>query len=329
MIEVEADDDSSDSDDLMTTAHPGHAPFNSSLLKLQMQWCCLEPIFSGGGGIAFLGPGLGGKGADKIRAAPLPKNKDYGDPEFMLHQVMTSADALSDVKSEKLYEQVFRETVDVLQYLKADSIELQANTCPRSLCQDCYHKAGWRVSCRACNKPLCKEHDFRGLKVRKCGYRDLNVEREYVRSHPSPSKLEIPAFRQPQSRSQSRALSPMPSESFSRSSSALSSQPQSQASSSSGQHVIDPDYTLSPASTLNSTEMTASVSNLSSISSLTTFASAFGPVSPRPRSLSESGPHLRPSYAMWSTTPVPAIEQQQPQQQRVSSRPLPPAPLLP
>ncbi|KKY13439.1 hypothetical protein UCDDS831_g08991 [Diplodia seriata] len=33
------------------------------------------------------------------------------------------------------------------------------------LCQDCYRTFRWKVACKTCKKPLCKEHDFRGLKA--------------------------------------------------------------------------------------------------------------------------------------------------------------------
>ncbi|KAF1984952.1 hypothetical protein K402DRAFT_335446 [Aulographum hederae CBS 113979] len=189
MNELASDDDDSESDDnTINNLNPGqHGAFGGFPPKLNMHWCCLEPIFSGGGGIAFLGPGLGGKGADKIRAAPLPKTKEYEDPDFT--PLLRNTEGLRNVKNHLL-----GEDVDILEYLQQDSIELQTQTCPRSLCQDCYRTFKWKVSCRACKKPLCKEHDFRGLKVRKCGYRDLNTEREFVRRQPDPVRMKIPAF---------------------------------------------------------------------------------------------------------------------------------------
>jgi len=107
----------------------------------------------------------------------------------------------SGLKNMHLYESIMGENVDILPYLQQESLELQAQTCPRSLCHDCHRSFRWKVGCRACKKPLCKEHDFRALKLRKCGFRDLNVEREFVRNPPPPplaargiAELRIPPF---------------------------------------------------------------------------------------------------------------------------------------
>lgn len=199
MSEQPAADDSSDSDNpgsIATTAGP---ITHNVPPRLNMHWCCLEPIFSGGGGVAFLGPQLGGAGSDRVRAVPLPRLKQYEDRDFA--QSLISPDAVRDLKNPHLYEDIIGEKVDILPYLQQDSLELQANTCPRSLCKDCYLSFRWKVACRSCKKPLCKEHDFRALKVRKCGFRDLNVERDYVRNPPPPplqplrlKELRIPAF---------------------------------------------------------------------------------------------------------------------------------------
>jgi len=174
-------------------------------LKLNMHWCCIEPIFSGGGGVAFLGPGsMGGSGSDRIRAVPLPKRKEYEDPDFQ--HTLVDPQSIEKLKNVRLYEEIMGENVDILPYLMQESLDLQSNTCPRSLCQDCYRSFRWRVACRGCKRPMCKEHDFRGLKLRKCGYRDLGTEREYVRNPPPPAQnnlgrhgkyelMAIPAFR--------------------------------------------------------------------------------------------------------------------------------------
>jgi hypothetical protein len=203
MSELPPGDDSDDFDDTTQhmSAHNQVPPPPSVPLKLDMHWCCLEPIFSGGGGVAFLGPGISGSGSDRIRAVPLPKQKQYEDPDFM--HTLVNPDAISNLKNVKLYEEIMGENVDILPYLGQESLELQANTCPRSLCQECYRSFRWKVSCRGCKRPLCKEHDFRALKVRKCGFRDLSVERDYVKNPPPEPKarskvfdnLRIPAFR--------------------------------------------------------------------------------------------------------------------------------------
>lgn len=204
MNESAQDDDSSDSEDGGNLNNGLMAPPpNREPPRLNMHWCCLEPIFSGGGGIAVLGSGLGGKGADKIRAAPLPRTKEFEDPDFS--NTLRPVDYIRELKNNGLYEYVLGEDVDILSYLKQDSLDLQQETCPRGLCNDCYRSFRWKVSCRACKNPICKEHDFRGLKIRKCGYRELQTERQYVRSHTEPpQRLVIPEF------NPKRALTPDP-----------------------------------------------------------------------------------------------------------------------
>jgi hypothetical protein len=195
MNESAQDDDSSDSEDggNLNNGMPPGMPAIREPPKLNMHWCCLEPIFSGGGGIAVLGTGLGGRGADKIRAAPLPRTKQFEDPDFT--NQLRPVDYIREMKHNGLYEYVIGEDVDLLYYLKQDTLDLQQQTCPRGLCQDCYRSFRWKLSCRACKSPICKEHDFRALKVRKCGYRDMQTEREHVRSHNDPpQQLVIPDF---------------------------------------------------------------------------------------------------------------------------------------
>ncbi|KAJ4371333.1 hypothetical protein N0V83_004550 [Neocucurbitaria cava] len=194
MNESAHDSDDSDSEDggNLNNGMPV-PPANREPPKLNMHWCCLEPIFSGGGGIAVLGTGLGGRGADKIRAAPLPRTKEFEDPDFS--NQLRPVDYIRELKNNGLYEYVLGEDVDILAYLKQDTLDLQQQTCPRGLCHDCYRSFRWKVSCRACKNPICKEHDFRALKVRKCGYRDMHTEREHVRAHNEPlQRLVIPDF---------------------------------------------------------------------------------------------------------------------------------------
>ncbi|KAF2001937.1 hypothetical protein P154DRAFT_619010 [Amniculicola lignicola CBS 123094] len=191
MIEHAPGEDSSDSEDGPNNGMP-MPPISRDPPKLNMAWCCLEPIFSGGGGIAVPGLGLGGRGADKIRAAPLPRTKDFEDPDFSAQ--LRPVDYVRELKNNGLYEYVLGEDVDILQYLKQDNLDLQAETCPRGLCQDCHRSFRWKVTCRCCKTPICKEHDFRALKFRKCGYRDMLTERQYARTHTEPPRLSIPEF---------------------------------------------------------------------------------------------------------------------------------------
>ncbi|KAH0548687.1 hypothetical protein GP486_007769 [Trichoglossum hirsutum] len=149
--------------------------------KLNLKWCCLEPMFSGGGGIAFVGPGMNGQGADKIRTAPLPRGFGWEDDDFR---------TATDTDDEDYGYYAKPKYPDLLPYLKQENIDVQASTSPRSLCQDCYNSRKWKVECKACKVPLCKEHDLRGLKTRVCGYRELIAERERIRGQPQPEADE-------------------------------------------------------------------------------------------------------------------------------------------
>lgn len=210
-VMTEAPDDSdSESESLPAPLPQG----DQAPLKINMQWCCLEPLFSGGGGVAFVGTGLAGSGSDRIRAVPLPKQQQFIDADFARPEDEQVANHALQASFER-FENAVTPNMDVLPYLQQATIaNLQANTCPRCLCSSCYNSARWKVACGSCKTALCKEHDFRALKVRKCGYRELSTERDYVRNPPKhvgdsilmesrsqqwPRDLQIPSFRQPDS----------------------------------------------------------------------------------------------------------------------------------
>ncbi|PSN73732.1 hypothetical protein BS50DRAFT_481724 [Corynespora cassiicola Philippines] len=297
MNESVHDDDSSDSEDggNLNNGLP-LPPANREPPKLNMAWCCLEPIFSGGGGIAVLGTGLGGRGADKIRAAPLPRTKEFEDPDFS--NQLRPVDYVRELKNNGLYEYVLGEDVDILSYLKQDSLDLQAQTCPRSLCQDCHRSFRWKVSCRACKNPLCKEHDFRGLKFRKCGFRDLHTEREHARTHNETPRLVIPEFNPHKMNGKDPDRTPtVPVHGQS---------VEGEADSSGGSPLSQSQILCTPAAP-SAVEMSASTSLNSHASTAEPFttptALPFVPVSSsRPRSLSASGVRSR-NIANWSNSP--------------------------
>jgi hypothetical protein len=303
MNETAHDDDDSDSED-GGNMHNGMPvpPANREPPKLNMHWCCLEPIFSGGGGIAVLGTGLGGRGADKIRAAPLPRIKEFEDPDFS--NTLRPVDYIRELKNNGLYEYVLGEDVDILSYLKQESLDLQQQTCPRGLCNDCYRSFRWKVSCRACKNPICKEHDFRALKVRKCGYRDLHTERDHVRAHNEPpQRLVIPDF------NPNRTSTPDPERTPTASSSQMDFYYTGDNESESSETPMSQSQILVAPAQLqhSSTEMSATTS-FNSISSSDPFQLAtslsFVPVSSaRPRSFSVSGVRGRPSSAWTLNSP--------------------------
>jgi hypothetical protein len=240
----------------------GHLPppqplSQSEPLKLLMNWCCLEPLFSGGGGVAFVGPGLGGIGSERIRAVPLPKQREYLDSDFA-HTSQIPPLNFNDLSRERAerFDEIVGANIDILPYLQQASLNLQTNTCPRSLCQSCYLSFRWKASCSACKRPICKEHDFRALKVRKCGFRELTEEREYVRNAPQnvgdleppnhdwPSELRIPAFRRPPSPANSSVTAGGDDERRARSGAAEDSLEESDAGS-----AVDGPGTRDPSST--------------------------------------------------------------------------------
>ncbi|ORY04137.1 hypothetical protein BCR34DRAFT_491863 [Clohesyomyces aquaticus] len=293
-------DDSSDSEDGGNFNNGIPAPPNMrEPPKLNMHWCCLEPIFSGGGGIAVVGTGLGGRGADNIRAVPLPRTKRFEDPDFS--NQLRPVDYVRELKHNGLVEYVLGEDLDILSYLKQDSLDLQAQTCPRGLCQDCYRSFRWKVSCRCCKAPLCKEHDFRALKFRKCGYRDMQTEREYVRTHNEPPRLAIPDFNPNKSKGKEPTL-PLNANPAQESAAAFDggvehSQPV----------PLSQSQILLPPSAPSAVDMSASTSLTSHTSSADHFSNSgslpFVPVSSnRPRSFSASGVRSRNS-ASWPNSP--------------------------
>lgn len=297
----EASEDSDSETEENGNAGPAQQPaVTDQHLKLNMHWCCLEPMFSGGGGIAFLGPGLAGRGAEKVRAAPLPNNKRWKDRDFMpstLSQTLSNPQKVGKLKNHALYESVVGEDLDILPYLRQESIELQTQTCPRSLCQDCHRTFRWKISCRGCKKAICKEHDFRGLKVRKCGYRDLSIEREWLRTRRSSGTLRIPAYRPP---NPSPAASPRPTtRDFADDEPSTSKSP-----------PLSRDVSQSSANSLSGTMEPL---DLSSSGRLSPKRSSFTPIPPasppRHRSLSFSGLRPKPSATSFAASPIyPPVE---------------------
>ena len=205
--EVEGSDSESDTSSNSADTNPVAQPATLPPPKLNMHWCCLEPVFSGGGGVAFIGPNVAGPGSDAIRATPLPQTSDFADPDFLPsifaqlpeprracspypHQssspcsssTVSSSSSLQIPHIPSLPAPLNTEPA-ILPYLQQQSLDLSAITCPRSLCTDCYRSFRWKISCRACRRPICREHDLRALKVRKCGYRDMRTERDWVRDH--------------------------------------------------------------------------------------------------------------------------------------------------
>ncbi|SLM35503.1 hypothetical protein LPUS_00369 [Lasallia pustulata] len=157
------------------------APHAFNPPQLKMQWCCLQPMFSGGGGIAFIGPGMGGSGSGQIRTAPLPKGQGWEDPEFS-HLQRESASTTPGYRNADHLGYSLNSGHDLmLEWLLQALGSNISSTCPRNLCQECHQTSGWQARCAACAEPFCFEHDLRGLKMRSCGYRDLAMEKSLLK----------------------------------------------------------------------------------------------------------------------------------------------------
>ncbi|KAL2003803.1 hypothetical protein VTN02DRAFT_2157 [Thermoascus thermophilus] len=151
---------------------PPHYP------TLKFHWCCTEPIFSGGGGISI---GTASRDADAVRAAPLPRGQGWEDPEYS-----------TDEWSKTFPRYAYGDPRQPDYSLEAGHVEMMrwllgppgrpVSSCPRNLCQECYESPQWKVHCKSCSKPLCMEHDLRGLRLRICGYRDLALEKMALQS---------------------------------------------------------------------------------------------------------------------------------------------------
>lgn len=155
---------------------------NSSIIPaIKMHWCCLKPVFSGGTGITFGGPGMNGTTAGQIRTAPLPRGQGWEDSEF--ERIRKDEDlpktAYGPVDAPDYTLGAGHD--QMLQWQLQGPGSQDNSMCPRSLCQECWQTPGWRAACQACHVPFCFAHDLRGLKMRICGYRDLTIEKRQMK----------------------------------------------------------------------------------------------------------------------------------------------------
>ncbi|KAF9893587.1 hypothetical protein FE257_010899 [Aspergillus nanangensis] len=170
-----------------TDTNPGtqHAPVSYPILKFH--WCCTEPIFSGGGGISI---GTPNRDVDQVRAAPLPRGRGWEDLEYSAQEWSKSFPKYAYGDPRKPDYTLETGHIAMMKWLLGPP-DRQPTACPRNLCQECYDTPQWKVHCKSCSKPLCIEHDLRGLRLRICGYRDLTLEKMDIQnqteSDPSPA----------------------------------------------------------------------------------------------------------------------------------------------
>jgi hypothetical protein len=103
--------------------------------KLKFQWCCLEPMFSGGGGIAFVGPGMSGPGA----------NRDTNCASTERSRMGGSGVCAFDGKDFPVSAYINKDAPDytsadgnnaMLRWFLRGSEDLHAQSCPRSLARN-------------------------------------------------------------------------------------------------------------------------------------------------------------------------------------------------
>ena len=150
-----------------------HAAPPSIQPALKFHWCCTEPIFSGGGGISI---GTPSRDVDQVRAVPLPRGQGWEDLEYTVSEWSKTFPKYAYGDPSKPDYSLETGHLAMMKWLLGPP-NRQVSPCPRNLCQECYDSPQWKVHCKSCSKPLCIEHDLRGLRLRICGYRDLALEK--------------------------------------------------------------------------------------------------------------------------------------------------------
>lgn len=150
---------------------------------LKFRWCCTEPIFSGGGGISI---GTPNRDVDQVRAAPLPRGQGWEDLEYSAQEWSKSFPKYAYGDPRKPDYTLEAGHIAMMKWLLGPP-DRQPSACPRNLCKECYDTPQWKVHCKSCSKPLCIEHDLRGLRLRICGYRDLTLEKLAIQNRTETS----------------------------------------------------------------------------------------------------------------------------------------------
>ena len=145
---------------------------------LKFHWCCTEPIFSGGGGISI---GTPTREVDQVRAVPLPRGQGWEEMEYSSHEFSKTFPKYAYGDPKRPDYSLETGHLAMIKWLLGPP-ERKVSPCPRNLCQDCYESPQWKVHCKSCSKPLCIEHDLRGLRLRICGYRELSLEKMAIQS---------------------------------------------------------------------------------------------------------------------------------------------------
>ncbi|PLB45448.1 hypothetical protein P170DRAFT_439211 [Aspergillus steynii IBT 23096] len=162
--------------------------------NLNFHWCCTEPIFSGGGGISI---GTPNRDVNQVRAAPLPRGQGWEDLEYSANEWSKNFPKYAYGDPQKPDYTLEAGHLAMMKWLLGPP-DRDPTACPRNLCQECYDTPQWKVHCKSCSKPLCIEHDLRGLRLRICGYRDLTLEKMSIQNRTgSVSQLGSPSYVSP------------------------------------------------------------------------------------------------------------------------------------
>lgn len=153
------------------TLHAAHSRTPDPVLKFH--WCCAEPYFSGGGGISI---GTPSRDVDQVRAVPLPRNQGWEDLEYTVSEWSKTFPKYAYGDPSKPDYTLETGHLAMMKWLLGPPGR-KTSPCPRNLCQECYDSPQWKVHCKSCSKPLCIEHDLRGLRLRICGYKELGYEK--------------------------------------------------------------------------------------------------------------------------------------------------------
>ncbi|KAI9376672.1 hypothetical protein BJX61DRAFT_488748 [Aspergillus egyptiacus] len=173
-------------EDTQDDNNPHHANAPVSYPALRFQWCCIEPIFSGGGGISI---GTPSRDVDQVRAAPLPRGQGWEDLEYSAQEWSKSFPKYAYGDPRKPDYTLETGHIAMMRWLLGPP-DREPSSCPRNLCRECYDTPQWKVHCKSCSKPLCIEHDLRGLRLRICGYRDLDLEKMAIQNQ---TEVPVPA----------------------------------------------------------------------------------------------------------------------------------------
>ncbi|KAK5943456.1 hypothetical protein PMZ80_004463 [Knufia obscura] len=180
----------------MQDSPPAQATFGapnqaSTFPNSKLKWCCMEPVFTGGGGITF-GNSQNHPDIDRLRAAPLPPGHGYEDAEFATH----SPDDVHEMGTPLSRSTVsgpggrWASLAEMFRYGAQITVSEESDSISRILCDECYSSEQWKIKCKGCSVALCLKHDVKEKqRVRICGYKELNVEKQELIARLKATKL--------------------------------------------------------------------------------------------------------------------------------------------